>query len=181
MAIADQRRLSFILGHWPMLAHRPRTTRFIIGASSKKGDDQFHHLAKYCRLIVSVPSSPLRALSHRGFRLFFIGVSIATTGQFMQSLAVPFYVNELTDSNTWVGASAFAVLVPSLIMTPVAGIWSDRTSRKAILLGSFWMQMVVATAYLVLYLAGALNPWLIIGLQLVVGAASGFQWAPPRP
>ena len=34
MAIADQRGLSFILGHWPMLAHRPRTTRFIIGAST---------------------------------------------------------------------------------------------------------------------------------------------------
>ena len=129
---------------------------------------------------MSAPSSPFRALSHRGFRLFFIGVSIATTGQFMQSLAVPFYVNELTDSNTWVGASAFAVLVPSLIMTPVAGIWSDRISRKAILFGSFWMQLVVATAYLVLYLAGALNPWLIIGLQLVVGAASGFQWAPTQ-
>lgn len=109
-----------------------------------------------------------------------MGVSIATTGQFMQSLAVPFYVNELTDSNFWVGSSAFAVLVPSLIMTPVAGIWSDRISRKAILFGSFLLQLAASMAFLVLYAADSLTPWLIIGLQVVVGVASGFQWAPTQ-
>ncbi len=124
--------------------------------------------------------SPTRALSHPGFVLFFIGVSIATTGQFMQSLAVPFHVNELTDSNAWVGSAAFAVLVPSLVVTPVAGIWSDRISRKAILITSFSLQMAISVLYLGLYLADALSPWVIIGLQLVVGVASGFQWAPTQ-
>ncbi len=129
-----------------------------------------------------MPPQPtaLRALSHRSFLLFFIGVSIATTGQFMQSLAVPFYVNELTDSNFWVGSSAFAVLIPSLIMTPVAGIWCDRINRKAILFGSFLLQLAGSVAFLVLYSADALTPWLIIGLQVVVGVASGFQWAPTQ-
>ncbi|WP_419926618.1 MFS transporter [Candidatus Poriferisocius sp.] len=121
-----------------------------------------------------------RALSHRSFRLFFIGVSIATTGQFMQSLAVPFYMNELTDSNFWVGGSAFAVLVPSLIMTPVAGIWSDRISRKAILFGSFLTQLACSAAFLVLFASDQLTPWLMIGIQVVVGMASGFQWAPTQ-
>ena len=129
-----------------------------------------------------MPSQPsaLRALSHRSFLLFFIGVTIATTGQFMQSMAVPFYMNELTDSNSWVGASAFAVLVPSLVMTPVAGIWSDRMSRKGILFGSFATQLAAAAAFLALYAAGVLNPWLIIAIQIVVGVASGFQWAPSQ-
>ena len=150
-----------------MLAYQRQTTSFAVRA-------------KYPRLIVPAQPSALRALSHRGFRLFFIGVSIATTGQFMQSLAVPFYMNELTDSNAWVGASAFAVLVPSLLMTPVAGIWSDRISRKAILFGSFGLQLVCSAAFLVLYAADALTPWLIIALQVVVGVASGFQWAPTQ-
>ena len=112
--------------------------------------------------------------------LFFIGVSIATTGQFMQSLAVSFYVNELTDSNFWVGSSAFAVLIPSLIMTPVAGILSDRVSRKAILFGSFLLQLAGSATFLAFYTAAALGPWLIIGLQIVIGVASGFQWAPTQ-
>ena len=134
----------------------------------------------YCRLIVPAQSSALRALSHRSFLLFFIGVSIATTGQFMQSLAVPFYMNELTDSNAWVGSSAFAVLIPSLFMTPVAGIWSDRISRKAILFGSFITQLACSAAFLVLFAADLLTPWLMIGIQVVVGVASGFQWAPTQ-
>ncbi len=129
---------------------------------------------------MSVPSSPLRALSHRGFRLFFIGVSIATTGQFMQSLAVPFYMNQLTDSNWWVGSSAFAVLIPSLFMTPVAGIWSDRMSRKALLFGSFFTQLACSAVFLALFTADLLTPWLMIGIQVVVGVASGFQWAPTQ-
>ncbi len=143
-------------------------------------DDQLCRQGKYCRLIVPAQPSALRALSHRSFMLFFIGVSIATTGQFMQSLAVPFYMNELTDSNFWVGSSAFAVLVPSLIMTPVAGIWSDRISRKAILFGSFFLQLVCSVVFLALYAGDLLTPWLMIGLQLVVGVASGFQWAPTQ-
>ncbi|MYH71559.1 MAG: MFS transporter [Acidimicrobiia bacterium] len=137
-------------------------------------------MGKYCQLIVPAQPSALRALSHRSFLLFFIGVSIATTGQFMQSLAVPFYMNELTDSNFWVGSSAFAVLIPSLIMTPVAGIWSDRISRKAILFGSFSLQLVCSVAFLVLFAGDHLTPWLMIGLQVVVGVASGFQWAPTQ-
>ena len=98
----------------------------------------------------------------------------------MQSLAVPFYVNELTDSNWWVGSSAFAVLIPSLIVTPVAGIWCDRISRKAILFGSFCLQLIMSAVFLALFLADVLNPWLIVGLQVVVGVASGFQWAPTQ-
>ncbi len=112
--------------------------------------------------------------------LFFIGVSIATSGQFMQSLAVPFYMNELTDSNFWVGSSAFAVLIPSLIMTPVAGIWSDRISRKAILFGSFFTQLACSAAFLVLFASDQLTPWLMLAIQVVVGMASGFQWAPTQ-
>ena len=98
----------------------------------------------------------------------------------MQSLAVPFYMNELTDSNFWVGSSAFAVLIPSLIMTPVAGIWSDRISRKAILFGSFFTQLACSAAFLVLFVSDQLTPWLMLGLQVVVGMASGFQWAPTQ-
>ncbi len=160
-----------------MLAHRERTAGFNTATSHGK---LRRVLGRYCRLIVSAPPSALRALSHRSFLLFFIGVTIATSGQFMQSLAVPFYVNELTDSNFWVGGSAFAVLVPSLIMTPVAGIWSDRISRKAILLGSFSTQLAAAAAYLALFAADALTPWLIIAIQMAVGVASGFQWAPSQ-
>ena len=98
----------------------------------------------------------------------------------MQSLAVPSYVNQLTDSNWWVGSSAFAVLIPSLVMTPVAGVWCDRISRKAILFGSFLLQLAGSVAFLVLFTADALTPWLIIGIQVVVGIASGFQWAPTQ-
>lgn len=82
----------------------------------------------------------------------------------MQSLAVPFYMKKLTDSNFWVGSSAFAVLIPSLMMTPVAGIWSDRISRKAILSGSFSLQLACSVAFLVLFAGDHLTPWLMIGL-----------------
>ncbi|MCY3968139.1 MAG: MFS transporter [bacterium] len=129
---------------------------------------------------MSQQSSALRALSNRNFFVFFVGVSIATSGQFMQSLAVPFYMNELTDSNAWVGAAAFAVLVPALMMTPVAGIWCDRISRKAILFGALCVQLVATSTFLLLFTLDLLNPWLILCIQMVVGLGGGFQWAPTQ-
>ncbi len=98
----------------------------------------------------------------------------------MQALAVPFYMNDLTDSNAWVGAAAFAVLVPALLMTPVAGIWADRISRKTILFGALSVQLVATSIFLVLFILDLLTPWLILLIQVMAGLGSGFQWAPTQ-
>ena len=86
--------------------------------------------------IAASDDSVLRVLRDPSFGRYFVGTAISNAGQFMQTLAVPFYMNELTDSNAWVGASGFAALVPAMLVTPIAGTLCDRMSRKLLLMGS---------------------------------------------
>ncbi len=112
------------------------------------------------------------------FSRFFTGITIANIGQFLQNLAVPFLVKDLTDSNAWVGAASFAVLLPAVIGTPVAGILADRVNRKTILLSAYVLQCALSVAFISLYETGQLTPWRILMLQFCTGVLGGFQWAP---
>jgi len=121
---------------------------------------------------------PFRSLRRRDFRLFFTAITVVGVGQFLQALAAPFLVNELTDSNAWVGAAGFAVLFPAMLTTPVAGILSDRMDRRRLLLVAYGCQVVITFALMALYAADLLTPWRILGLLVLSGAASGLQWPP---
>ena len=87
-------------------------------------------------------------------------------------------MNELTDSNAWVGAVAFCMFFPSFLVTPIAGTLADRVSRRMILIVAYVIQSIVAVLFTVLYAADLLTPWRIILLVLISGVAAGFQWAP---
>jgi MFS family permease len=87
-------------------------------------------------------------------------------------------MNELTDSNAWVGAVAFAAFFPSFLVTPLAGILSDRIDRRTVLIVAYTIQSIVALAFTLMYAADLLTPWRIMVLVLLSGVAAGFQWAP---
>jgi predicted MFS family arabinose efflux permease len=112
------------------------------------------------------------------FRRFLICISIANTGQFLQGLAMPFLINDLTDSNTWVGGASFASLLPAVLVTPLAGILADRIDRRKILLLAYSVQTLLTLLIVVLYETGQLTPWRIIIISFVSGGTAGFQWAP---
>lgn len=125
------------------------------------------------------PESPssLRALRHRQFAVFWLTAIVSNSANFMQQLTVPFIVFELTDSNTWVGAVAFAALIPGVVLTPVSGVLADRLPRRTIILVTLSVQTLVATGFLVLWLADALTPWRIVILSLINGVVVGTQIA----
>ncbi|MGI9603664.1 MAG: MFS transporter [Acidimicrobiales bacterium] len=117
-------------------------------------------------------------MGHRSYRRFLAGITATNIGQFLQGLASPFLVKELTDSNGWVGAVSFASLIPALFATPIAGILADRLDRRTILLVAYSAQTIVTAGFVVLHAAGELTAWRILILSLLSGTAAGFQWAP---
>lgn len=99
-------------------------------------------------------------------------------GQFLQSLATPFLVKELTGSNSWVGAVSFAALIPMLVVTPIAGNLADRVDRRRLLLSAYMMQIAVTVAFFVLHQSDELTPWRMFFLSIAMGVAGGLQWSP---
>ncbi len=119
--------------------------------------------------------SAIEALRHRDFALFFSAAAISNAGNWMQLVALPAILFEMTNSATWLGISSMATLLPAVVLTPYAGVLADRVSRRNILLATQTVQMTVAFAMFFLFHADALTPNGIISLGFLAGCATGIQ------
>jgi MFS family permease len=117
----------------------------------------------------------LDALRHREFALFFAAALVSNTGGWLQSIAAPFLLYEVTRSNTWLGLAGFASLAPGILLAPLAGILADRHPRRRILLLTQCLHAGVAAALCGLAAAGAADAPRILGLLLLGGIANGIQ------
>jgi MFS family permease len=115
------------------------------------------------------------ALRHRGFRAFFTAASISNAAVWMQLVAVPALLYDLTGKATWLGLSTMSTLIPALVLTPWAGVLADRHNRRIILLVTQTVQMCAGFALWGLYTSDRITPLAIIGVGFVTGVASGFQ------
>jgi MFS family permease len=116
-------------------------------------------------------------LRNRNFAIYLLTASVSNAGSFMQALAVPFVLYDLTGSNTWVGVGAFSSMVPALLVSPWSGTLCDRFDRRTVLLWSNVMQFAAALALWILAVADAMTPWRIVGVVVLGGTAAGFQYA----
>lgn len=122
-------------------------------------------------------SGALAALKHREFAYFFTAAAVSNAGGWMQMVAVPALLFDLTDSSTWLGVSSVAALIPAVFLTPHAGVLADRVSRRKILMVTQLVQMITAFVLWASYTSDNVSPELIVGLGLVGGIATGFQTA----
>ncbi len=119
--------------------------------------------------------SSLRALRHRDFALFWTAAAISNGGGWMQLVAVPALLYDLTGSSTWLGLASMAGLLPAVFLTPHAGVLADRISRRRILLITQTVQMICALSLWLLYMSNDISPGSIVIIGLIGGVATGFQ------
>jgi Na+/melibiose symporter-like transporter len=115
-------------------------------------------------------------LRERSFVIYFLASFVSNIGTFMQGLGVPFVLYRLTDSNAWVGAGVLANWAASLLVTPLAGLISDRFSRRVILMWSNTVQLFAAAGLWMLAQRDALTPWRMMVPLVIGGLAAGFQY-----
>lgn len=117
----------------------------------------------------------LPVLRHRGFAAFFAAASVSNAAVWMQTIAVPALLFDLTDKAAWLGISAVASLAPQVLISPFAGVLSDRVSRRTILLITQFAMMCSTFVLWGMAASGRITPWWIVGLGFVSGVAGGFQ------
>jgi MFS family permease len=75
----------------------------------------------------------LGALRHRNYRLFFGGQLVSTIGTWMQSIAQPWLVLQLTHSALLVGLALAMQYLPMLVAGPFGGLVADRFPKRRVL------------------------------------------------
>src|SRR5258706_10267976 len=75
-----------------------------------------------------------RALSHRNFRIFWMGAFLSNVGTWMQAGAQGWLVLQLTNSAFWLGLDAFMATAPAFVLTLLGGVFADIVDRRRLLI-----------------------------------------------
>lgn len=116
-----------------------------------------------------------RALQHRNFRLFFGGQGISLIGTWITRMATSWLVYRLTGSELLLGLAGFAGQIPTLLVTPFAGVLVDRMDRRRMLVVTQIASLVQSALLAVLTLAGHITVLQIVLLQIFQGVINAFD------
>ena len=120
-------------------------------------------------------SRALRALRHRNYRLFFGGQSLSLVGTWITRIATSWLVYRLTGSALLLGVVGFCGQIPTLVLTPFAGVIVDRSGRHRILVITQALSLLQSAALAALAFPGLLTvPW-ILALNIVQGIINAFD------
>jgi MFS family permease len=117
-----------------------------------------------------------RALQHRNYRLYFIGLLISFTGTWMQSVAQSWLVYRLTDSEWLLGLVGFAGQVPIFLLASFGGVMADRYSRHRILVITQVLSLLQALVLAILTLTHHISVGAVIALALLLGVVNAFDF-----
>lgn len=119
------------------------------------------------------------ALRYANYRLYFTGQIVSVSGSWMQTVAQGWLVFHLTQSELWLGIVAAAAGLPSIVISPFAGVLIDRVSRRAILTATQIALMLLAAIMTALTLSSAVQVWHVVALAALAGIANAVD-APAR-
>ena len=116
-----------------------------------------------------------RALNHRNFRLFVYGQSVSLIGTWMQLVSVSWLVYRLTNSAFLLGCVGFATQIPTVLLSPLAGVAADRYDRRRILLVVQVLSMLQAAMLAYLILTKTVAVWHVVVLGIFIGIVNAFD------
>lgn len=110
-----------------------------------------------------------RALSHRNYRVFWVGAFLSNVGTWMQAVAQGWLVLQLTNSSLWLGIDAFMATAPGFFLTLLGGVFADLVDRRRLLLYTQVVAGAAAFALALLIWSNHVTVWMILAFSLVTG------------
>jgi predicted MFS family arabinose efflux permease len=115
------------------------------------------------------------ALKHRNFRLFFVGQLLSLIGTWMQNTAQGWLVYQMTGSKVLLGTVAAVGSAPMLFLSAYGGSLADRHPKRSVVFCTQLAMMMLAFAFAGLVWSGRIQPWHILLLSGLGGAAMAFD------
>ncbi len=111
----------------------------------------------------------LGLLATRRFGTFWFASLLSSIGTWAQQVAEPWLLLTLGASPFVIGLDSFAMNAPVWLLTLAGGALADRSDRRRVILLFQSIQMLCPTAIVILLIIGAVKPWMIIVLSVIVG------------
>jgi predicted MFS family arabinose efflux permease len=109
------------------------------------------------------------ALASPNYRIWTIGNSISLVGTWMHKVGVAWLTWQMTESGAWLGAVAFADMIPTLFVGPIAGALADRWDRLRVTRFGQAAMMVTGAVIYGLTVSGLMTVHILIALVALMG------------
>lgn len=106
----------------------------------------------------------------QNYMYFWVGQLFSLLGSLVLSFAIFVWITDVTGSVIMLSIANFIFLIPMLVITPFAGVISDRVNRKIIILVVDSLQAFLSVILAILFIVGFTELWLVfmfIGLRSV--------------
>jgi MFS family permease len=124
----------------------------------------------------SVPGRIAIALTHRNFRLLWMGALTSSIGTWMQKVAQAWLLVTMTGSRSafFLGLDGFLGELPLLLFTMIGGVLADRHDRRHMILMSQIIQMLVALDLAALIYMRRIHITHVLALSFIAGCVRAF-------
>jgi MFS family permease len=117
----------------------------------------------------------VRALAHKNYRLFFAGQSVSLIGTWLTRVATSWLVYRLTGSAAALGLIGFCGLIPTFVLSPLAGVFVDRHDRHRVIVITQVLSMLQSFVLAALALTHTITVVEVAALQLFQGVVNAFD------
>ncbi|MFZ5825102.1 MAG: MFS transporter [Bacillota bacterium] len=111
----------------------------------------------------------LRALNHRDYRFYFVGLLVSMIGTWMQSVGQAWLIVELTDSAFLLGLISALHFTPTLVLALFGGALADRLPKRKVLMVTQASMMVLAFSLSALVWSGHVQYWHVALMAFLLG------------
>jgi DHA3 family macrolide efflux protein-like MFS transporter len=107
--------------------------------------------------------------------LFFASQTLSLLGSSLVQYAIVWHITLKTQSGTMMTLSVICGFIPTLVLSPFAGVFADRYDRKMIIMLADGMIALVTLALALVFAAGHDAIWLLLLAQAVRSVGSALQ------
>ena len=116
-----------------------------------------------------------RSLTHRNFRLFWLGQIVSLIGTWMQSVAQGWLMHRLTGSAFMLGFLGFAQFLPVLLLSLWAGVVADRVDKRRLIFTTQSLMLLQTVLLATVVSTGVVEPWMVVALAFFFGIVNAFD------
>ena len=122
-----------------------------------------------------IMSRYLVSLGYREYRKLWLATLCSQSASWALIVARAALVLQMTGSATWTGAVTFAAMIPSVVVSPLAGYLADRFDRRTVLACAYAVNVCDNLVLAFLVVSGLVEPWHVLILSAITGSARSTQ------
>jgi MFS family permease len=115
------------------------------------------------------------SLRVRNFRLYIAGQAVSTTGTWMQLVAVPWLVLELSGSGVALGVDTALLFLPILLFGAWGGVVADRFDNRRVQIATQIAYAILAVVLWALVVSGVVALWMVFALSFLTGVVTAID------